>query len=235
MEEKEITMQEEQKTIPLFRIITKRWLLIALITILCGLLSVGYSILMVKPTYTAKQSVIFRASVGEETLANQVTTNVTLAKTYLPDVVSIVKSPAVIKKANEGKTLAQEKVSSGAISISYGEDSLIFTISYTDLDNDSAISKLTTVIETASSLLPMALEAESVALIPTQNDYNVSVNSGYAKHVTLGIILGIIIGLGISVLMYIMDNTITDKIELEQITGTDVLSQVNSRRDLGKK
>ena len=233
MEEREITIQEEsQKTIPLFGIIVKRWLLIALITVLCGLLAFGYCLLKVKPTYTAKQSVILRTSVSNDTLANQVTTNVSLAKTYLPDVAGIVKSPAVVNKANEGES---DKVSSGAISVSYGDDSLIFSVSYTDYSLEMAKAKLDRVLEATDVLLVTAIEAERVNITPTQNDYDVKVNSGLTKHIAIGVVLGLFIGVGLSVLLYVLDNTITDKLELERITGTDVLSQVNSKKDLGKK
>lgn len=207
-----------------------KWLFILLVTVLCLVIGLAYSVIFVKPTYTASRSVILRLSVGDAK-DSTVITNINLSKIYLPDVVDFVTSPAVVEQANElmgGNNL----VKSGGISVKNStrdEDSLIFSISYTDTALAEAKLKLNCVIESVTMVNEKleVIEAEGFALIPTQNDFNVSVNSVFAQYVIIGGVAGLVIALAIVVFAHMLDNTVVSKSEFEEVTGISVLSLIN--------
>ncbi len=207
--------------------ILEKWLLIVLVTILCALVGFAYSAMFIRPTYTASRSVILRLSVGDLE-ANTVTTNVSLAKIYLEDVKDFVRSPDVVKKANEVYPGEGEiKLSSISVPESNEDiDSLIFSISYTDMDKKSAEQKLDTVIESVMLVNDEknVIVTEDFALIDTQNKCSFSMNNEFTKYIILGAGVGILVSVLIVVIMFMTDNTVVTKEELEEVTGADVLS-----------
>lgn len=234
MEEKLTNVVQEEAPFPFFAIIYKRLVLIILITVLGAMLSVAYCVASVRPTYTATTSVILRMSVGDET-AGTVTTNVSLAKLYMPDVVNIMSSPKVIDAAND-EYEGEGSVSSGAISVEYDEKSLVFSISYTDMSEEMAKTKLDTLINSASDVLANgAVEAKSVSLIPTQRDSSVVENSGFAKYIVLGTAAALILSVLLSMLLYALDNSVNDRKEIEDLTGVSVIAYISKPRIKDKK
>lgn len=218
--------------------ILRRWLLILLVTVLCALIGLGYAVMNVKPTYTATRSVILRLSVGD-LQANTVTTNVALSKIYLPDVIEFVSSPAVINKANElyGGSKA---ISGNSVNVKYSNkeiESLIFSVSYTDLKSSEAEKKLNFIIDSVMLVDEQikVIEAEDFALIPTQNGVTTTVNDSLSTFVVLGAGVGLVISVAIAVLLFMMDNTINTKEELEIITGSDLLSTLKQIKEPKKR
>lgn len=225
MEERNVPNEFNEKPYPFFRILYKHKIMIILVTVLCMLLSVAYCAAYVKPVYTASSSVILRMSVGEATAGN-VTSNASLAKLYLPDVAKIIESPLVISKANE--RYENKGISASSINVEYGEESMIFTISYSDFSDKVAAEKLVTIITCASEELASgAVEAEDVSLISTQNEIDISVNEGFMKYILLGTAAGIVLSILIAILIYALDTTIVDREEFEDIAGVPVLSYIS--------
>ena len=225
-------------SLSLLNAILRKWFLIVLVTVLCALVGMAYSLAYVKPTYTATRSVILRLSVGD-LQANTVTTNVTLSKIYLPDVIEFVGSPVVINKANELYG-GEKQIKSGAINVNYSNkeiDSLIFSVSYTDMSVEEAEAKLSTIIESVMIVdnEMSVIEAEDFSLIPTQNESKYTMNSSFATYIILGAAAGLAISLLIVVVMHLLDNTMIDKNEFEEITGVDILANIKKLKDFDKQ
>ncbi|MBQ8427539.1 MAG: hypothetical protein IJX16_07275 [Clostridia bacterium] len=213
------------------RVLYKNTILIILITILCGLCGVLYSITNVKPVYTASRSVILRTSVSTYDSTTTVQGSVTLAKMYLPDVEKAMKTPNVISLASEKYGVENGKLSASRVSVKYGTDSLIFKVSYKAGSAEEAKGKLAALIEAASVSLPDLIEADDVSLINVQNDANVTVSSAFNKYIIYGVFLGILISIGIVVIRYAMDNTVKSKTEYEYITGVSVIAVIDKIDD----
>jgi capsular polysaccharide biosynthesis protein len=208
-----------------------------LITALCTLLGLGYAVTNVKPTYTATRSVILRLSVGD-LQANTVTTNVALSKIYLPDVIEFVSSPAVVNKANELN--GGNSIKNNSINVKYSNkeiESLIFSISYTDAKRSDAEKKLNYIIESVMLVDDemKVIEAEEFSLIPTQNGVTTSVNNKFSTFVVLGFGVGLVLSIALAVLIYMFDNTISTKEELEALTGSDMLSTLKKVKEPKKR
>lgn len=209
------------------KILYRNMVLIILITVLCGLCGVLYSILNVKPVYTASRSVILRTSVdvkGDEATASN---DATLAKIYLPDVEKALKAPNVISYATDKYGVKGDGLSSGSVSVRYGSDSLIFSISYTDLDEEKAEAKLEALIDAGAEKLKELIEAEEVTLINVQREADVTVSSAFNKYIVFGILIGIVVSLGLVLIRYALDNTVKSKSEYEYVTGVSVIAVID--------
>lgn len=220
--------------ISFFKIIYKNLVLIILITVFCGLCGVLYSVAKVKPVYTASRSVMLKTSVKIDDFSSTVQGSVTLAKMYLPEVERAIKTPKVIEKANEKYGVEGDKISASAISISYGTDSLIFRVGYTDSNEQAAKAKLVAIIDAASETLPTFIEADGVSLEDVQNEPDVSSRSDFNKYIILGVLAGLIISLVVVFLRHTFDNTIKDKGEYEHITGVSVVAVIDKVEDKNK-
>ena len=224
------TNVQTARVIPLWKIIYKNLFLIILATAIGLGAGLTYALLRVKPVYTAQNSVILRTVISD-TSATENTDNANLAKRYLPTVAQIVVSPEVVLKANKAYEALGGKPNSISISkfaVSYGEDSLIFSISYSDKNKIDAVDKLTVLIESAVEVLkkPGYVEAEIVDLIPTQRGSKVSSSSNFTSCVVLGTLAGLAISVIGVIVAFILDNNVRSKAELEELTGASVLAML---------
>lgn len=230
MEEKKETsaIEEKKEGIPFFKILCRNWILILCIIIACGVCGTVFGAVTSKTTYTAKSNVMLKVHL-ESSGTESITSNTSFAKKYLPTIADVIKSPAIVNKA---KTVGEkdEGISSGAITVKYDTDSLIFSISYKDADEEKAVERLNKVIEAASISFrqdrPIAVE--SIELVKMQNEFSVSSSSGGGKYIYLSILAGAVIGVIAAVMIYVLDNKVKDEKELEEITGVSVLSYISS-------
>lgn len=232
-----LTMVEtstSENPVSFLRIMRKNIILVILIVVLSALCGVLYSVLYVKPVYTASRSVILRTFVDiEEDRTNTSATNdATLAKIHLPNVEAAMKSPNVLSLATEyykqdNATEEVVNVSGGGVSVKYGDSSLIFSISYTDADANVAKGKLSSLIKAASEKLPELLEAKDVSLINVQNKDIVTEKSSSNKSIVLSTILGVGIAFVVVIIMYALDNTVKNKNEFEYLTGVSVIAVID--------
>ncbi|MBQ9734940.1 MAG: hypothetical protein IJV95_03665 [Clostridia bacterium] len=222
-----------ERNVPFFRIVSKNLLLIALITILCTLIGVMYGLLFVNPQYTASHSIILRTTVADTSGGNNTTNNASLGKIYIPMVEEHINSPKFISTANEiykTEYNGTGKVTASGISIEYNEDSLIFVMSYTDVSEKVATDKLQAVYEAASEELADYIKAENVSLIRTNNNPAVSVNDGFMKTIIFGALIGVVLSVIVVIVKYVLDNTIHDKQEFEELTGVSVIAYIDKAK-----
>jgi capsular polysaccharide biosynthesis protein len=221
------------------KVLYKNMILIILITVFCGLCGTVYSVLKVKPVYTATRAVIFKTSVKLDEVAPTVKGSVTLAKMYLHQVETTLRAPNVInsaskeynKEAEKNKNLSKGKLSSGAVGISYGDDSLIFNISYSAASFKEAEAKLDALIKAADVDLNTTIKSSGVSLVDVQNRANQSVSSSFYKYVIFSIIIGAVLAVAIVALKHALDNTIKSKSEFEQMTGLNVIAVIDKISD----
>ena len=233
--EQEVLTVESEKSFPFFKILLKNLLLIILTTILCALLFLGYSVMKVPPMYTASRSLILRTEIESSSSQSQTANQATLAKRYLPTVEKLIKSPELLKEANDNfskENADSTGLSRGAITISYGEKSLIFSISYTDLSADLAKKKLETLIDTfsVSNIVSNGIMAEDVKFIHTQKNTDISTSTAYVKYALIGGVIGAVISVVIALIVYALDNTVRDKKEFEELTGVNVIAYINKEK-----
>ena len=232
----------KEKKIPFVNILTKNIWLILLVTVLVGALGYFYCYKKVKPTYTATKSVIIRLKVEMEPEGrrqNEATNNATLSKMYVLSLDDIIKSEVIANKATEilpEYGLEGAYVSRGSIKCAYDESSMIFKISYTDSQAQIAQKKLDAVIKSASEQLPYYVEADEISLVSVQNgEGNVSVSNSTKKITVIAFAAGLALGVILAFLRFFLDNTLSDRDDLEAITGVPFLTFIEEYKAEKKK
>lgn len=130
---------------------------------------------------------------------------------------------------NLKKIIGQEmdiKFNPGSVNMSYSDKSLIFTLAYTDVSPELASGKLDALIETVAKDLYIYVQASNVTLVSMQNENNIEMSFNRSKFVVLGGGVGAVVSITLVLVLYILDNTLKSKEELEQITGVDVLGVI---------
>ena len=221
---------KKEKVIPFWRIIYKKLTFIILITVVFALIGLAYGLIFVKPEYTITKSLILKLEVNQGSSSDN-RNEASITKIYFPVVKDIVTSEIVI---NDAKALAGDKnISASALNLNYGETSMIFTMSYTDNDIELAKLKLSAIIE--ASKKPIANEklvaAKNARIEETQRPeiYDVDVHNGLATTIVIAGAIGLVVGVGLAFLIYFLDNTAKDKEEIEELTGTTIIANIENQ------
>lgn len=225
---------QDQKSFPFFSLIYKNLLLVIMIVVLSTLMFLGYALIRVKPVYSVSRSFILRmAVIGESNESS----NATVGRRYISQIEGLLKTPDYIIAANEKYEGEVGKISANSIHVDYNSDSLIFSLSYSDIDKNAAMEKLQAVYLVACEKLQEDINVASLKLIDTDNividsatntyqGIDVSVDNGLTKWILYGAVAGVFVAVMVILILYAIDNTIHSKEELEEITGASVLAFV---------
>lgn len=228
-----IVNEEVEKVFPLWHILYKNLVLIICITVICGLLGTLAGLFLAKPVYTASSNMMLKVAFYDDKGATNEINNTTLSKRTLPTVADTVTSPDVV---NEAKYIYMSKTNSDdisykRISITYDENSLIFTISYVDAVEYDAEDKLSAVIEALKKVYKerQSTTFTDIEFVETQDDYTVTESSKLMMYILVGLLGGVIIAVAFALLVFILDNKVKDGYELEEITGTSVIAIIEKQ------
>ncbi|MBO4251133.1 MAG: hypothetical protein J5911_00545 [Clostridia bacterium] len=205
--------------------IRRFFLLICIITLLGLGVGLWFAVTKDAVTYTQSKSVILLVKINGLTQRN----NLTVSKNYLPTVKSILTTPKFIKAANSKSTVGY--ISAGAVSVEEVSGTIL-KVSYSDLDKDAAAAKLDVFIDAAQEVIQTGgfnedeglLTADEVKFDPIDQVPVTTSSSGFVKYVALGVLGGLVLGIGIAFIIYILDNTVRSKEELERLTGSSVIA-----------
>lgn len=232
MEENTISAYNGEREFPIWKILYKNLIYIILAAIL-GTVG-GYLVgrYTVKPSYTAKCSVILTTSLDPSSVTvSTATTDLSLAQLVLPSVLDFIKAPETVEAANDIYD-GEGKIYASNISTSSSEN-CIFLIAYTDDDVSVVREKLESVIEGTRSVINKKdaaginiISAGEVDFIPTQSESTVSRSYSISKYWVVGFLAGAILSVVIIVSIYFFDNKVKDAETLEAITGTSVIAYV---------
>lgn len=156
----------------------------------------------------------FKKLNGTPPTAKEIADELSISVSHVEDV------QAIIADSESGKFNAKN------VGMDYKETSLIFTLSYTDKNENFACAKLDVLVDTIAENLGDYVQAANVTLISTQHENDVSISFNRAKFVILGAGVGLFATVTIVLLAYALDNTLKSKEELAEITGVDVLSMI---------
>jgi capsular polysaccharide biosynthesis protein len=215
----------------IFSVLYKNLLLIILATVLGALAGFGWGIISVDPVYSEGVSLMFIAEVTSEDENASNSQDMVLSQYWLADVNKILTSPSFVKIANDyyNDNGGEGSITTGGIKVSYNsEQSLIFSITYTDVSPELASKKLSAIVEKAKGHLQDKLVAKNVELKETSNINFKGMNYDYTSYIIIGLVIGLLVSAGFVAIRFLLDNTIKDKHELEEMTGVNVLACIDS-------
>ncbi len=204
---------------------------------------IGLALLKGTTSYTVTKRVMFVAKYSDA--GNTAGNDMVLAKLYLPNAVDKIESPLFIHEANEiyktyniyNTSQGATPISAGAVYSSFGDKSLIFSISYTDVSAEIAANKLKAVIVSAQNNLkkPEVTVAKDATIREVENRVTIKKNTNHAKFILLFTFLGFVTGVVSVLVKRTLDNTVKDKFELEDITGVPFLASIEDLQEVENK
>ena len=228
----------QKKGVSFFRLIKSNLLLISLIIVLVSLIGTLFGVLFSKPVYKASRSVILRTELSSSS-ADAETNNASLAFLVIGQLEYHFTSADYIEIANkkylESNSEAKDSISAGGIVLEYKTDSLIFTLSYQDVNKETAINKLKAVYNASEEYFKTHSTPYNIKLIPTDNAgtddgrFAISVSDSLKIYVLIGVLAGVVLSVVVVLIKGALDNTVHDKDELEGITGSDMLAYIEKR------
>lgn len=212
----------------LLSVLRRFWILILVCTVIGTALGLGLAVFKDQTYYTQSRKVICIARINDKAMI----TNISLTNRLIPTIKDQVKTQIFIDEANNlyKEKYGSRSISASAINFEVGE-TLIFKVSYTDVTKELAEQKLNVYIaavkkvyENQGSVLTTGDEVSFEAI----DGYSTSSSSnGFTKFVLLGVAGGIAIGLVLALLLYLMDNTVSNKDDLERLTGANVIAFID--------
>ncbi len=227
-------MVSTEKAFPFIKLISKNIMLIIIVTILCGGLFFGYTMLNQQTTtYTASCSIIISA----KTQGGTPEKDVLYTQLYLSTIKNIAEGANMAKTANdyykdeENGYTQSGSISNGNFSFSYNNESLIVKVSYVDVDKDVALEKLDAYIkvleiELKDNAVGSYINSNKISLIRLQEEFGVRPNNSSSKDALTGVLIGLVLSLAIVFVKYFIAGKIESAEELEEITGSKVLDAI---------
>ena len=219
------------------------WLI--LIVFLCAMIGGAYAYLVKETTYTATIDVVVQSlndtNIDKEENKFTITTAYQFSALLAPDYEKVMKSHEIINRVNENKPEDLYKVSSGALSFKYTEESPYFTIKFTYSKHGGNVSTTKiTVADTLNNYVKECQEilhenengnylylADSLVVTSSSNQTDVAVNTGRVTTIFLAIVIGVILAFGLVLLIYFVDDRISTREDAERIIGASVLTIVD--------
>lgn len=216
------------------KLIKENVLLIGLIVFIFGLISFVISQFVITPQYEATSKVIInQKNDREENLydnPNQVQTNIQLIKTYSDIIGSDEIKSKAIKQANINGSNEMEK----GISITSEENSQIIKINVINKDPKIAVNLANKIAELSKEEIKKVMGIDNLSILSKST--NNQVTSPSLPNKPLNIIVGLFIGLILSLLIifirYLINNKIKTEKEVEDLLSLPTIGKIN---DLGGK
>ena len=227
------TLSEKENRFPFWKILTRNIMFIICITLLGGLIGVVYSAIKVKPVYTATLSVMYYEAPyreGDYSDSDDTSLGISLTKNSLKTMSEIITMPRTVGKANELYTEAGKsgELIANNIDVYYNDYSCIFFVSYSDTNETDAKQKLYFLMESIETVfVEDKLVAGEPEFISTGSDYKIDVTNRSYLFIILGCAAGLLLAVFLSIIIYLLDNKIKSREELEEITGVGILSFIS--------
>lgn len=221
MHEEEIDLSE------LLKILKKNLVMIISLSLIGIILSAGYTLFIVTPQYSATTQLLVnqKTSEGAAFETTDITKNLQMIDTYT----ELIKGPAILNEVKQklGTDLTPKQIAD-KITITSPENALVFSVSVTDSDPYNASETANTIATTFQSNIGDIMNSvDNVAItyeaVPSLNP----VSPNVPLNLIIGLLLGAMIGVGVSFLKEFMDKTIKDPAAVYQISKWNNLGEIH--------
>ncbi|MEH7516018.1 YveK family protein [Priestia megaterium] len=228
-------MEETISLRELFAVLRKRLWLIVLITIVAATVSAVISFFVLTPVYQSKTQILVNQAKSDEQLYNMqaVQTNIQLINTYNDIITSPVILDKVIKKLKldgSGQSL------SGKIQVINAKDSQVAQI----VVQDTSAKRATDIANTTASVfqkeVPKIMNVDNVKVLSkaTVGESSSPVKPQPFLNVAIAIVVGLMVGIGLSFLLEYLDNTLKTEQDIENLLELPVMGVITTIKDVPK-
>lgn len=218
MEEEVISLSE------IFNAVKRRWLLIALITVLTTVISGVLSFYVLTPVYESSTKLFIGKEAGEEEYNyNDITMYQKLLSTYS----ETIKTKDLVERAlkNVDTDLTAASVLAD-LNVEEVADTQIINISYSNVNAELSAEVLSAVADEFITTSQKMISNGNVQIIESVEVPENPVSPNKKMNIAIGFMLGLMLSLGIVFLMEYLDNTYKNKEQLEKELGIPVLGSI---------
>ncbi|MFD0697822.1 YveK family protein [Paenibacillus sp. GCM10027628] len=214
-----------------FRIISKRWWLIACIVLLSSVTTGIFSIFFVQPQYAASAKMIVNKSTERQGVqlidAGTINASIMLINTYK----EIIKSPAIMDKvvAKHPEIELSADQLGKRISATSVNDSQVITLQVVDRSYSRAMNIVNAVSEVFKDEIPTIMSVDNVAILNNAKEINnpVPVNRSPLINILISAFVALVVSLGIVFLIEYLDDTIKTEKDVETYLGIPALVTIS--------
>ncbi|WP_077358741.1 YveK family protein [Virgibacillus halodenitrificans] len=222
-------MEETISLKEIFEVIKKRLLLIIAFVLGAAVIAAVVSYFVLTPTYQSSSQFIVNQGQQDPNVqynVNDIRTNVEIINTYNV----VIKSPAILEEVVDELNLPY---TSGALSeklqVSSEQNSQVVTVTATDEDPALAVQLANTTVSIFQDKISDIMNVDNVSVLSqaelSENPSPVAPNP--MLNIAIAIVVGAMVGVGISFLLEYLDNTITTEEDIEKKIGLPVLGVIS--------
>lgn len=228
-------MEETISLRELFAVLRKRLWLIVLITIIAATVSAVISFFVLTPVYESKTQILVNQAKNDQQLYNPqvVQTNVQLINTYN----DIITSPAILDKVIKELKLDKSAASlSGQIQVTSAQDSQVAQIVVQDTSAERAADIANTTASVFQKQVPKLMNVDNVKVLSKAalGENPNPVKPQPLLNVAIAIVVGLMLGVGLSFLLEYLDNTLKTEQDIENILELPVMGVITTIKDVPK-
>ncbi|MGZ0130766.1 YveK family protein [Priestia megaterium] len=228
-------MEETISLRELFAVLRKRLWLIVLITIIAATVSAVISFFVLTPVYESKTQILVNQAKNDQQLYNPqvVQTNVQLINTYN----DIITSPAILDKVIKELKLDKSAASlSGQIQVTSAQDSQVAQIVVQDTSAERAADIANTTASVFQKQVPKLMNVDNVKVLSKAalGENPNPVKPQPLLNVAIAIVVGLMVGVGLSFLLEYLDNTLKTEQDIENILELPVMGVITTIKDVPK-
>lgn len=216
--------EDEIDLLELFNEVKNNLALIIGVTVLGTVLSLVFTLFILKPQYESSSTIYIQPKVVENQLNyNDVLTSQKMAVTYT----EIAKSNQVLNQVSPyfTKELDEEKIKD-ALSVESVQDTQIISISATTFDPELSAKIVNRVVSVFVEEVKQIMEIDNLRVIDVAIPNEQKVAPSNSLNVAIGTVLGMMLGLGIVFLRKMLNRTIQSRQEAESLLGYPVLGEI---------
>ncbi len=220
------------------RVIRKRiWVLIILM-ICSGAIASIYSYFIITPTYQASSKLIVNkttettvSSKGEQITLGDINLNISLINTY-KEIIRTTKIMNIVAERNPDFGLTGTQLIQ-MVKVNSVNNTQVMTVSVIDDSNARAVKIVNAISETFKNEIPYIYKVDNVSILDMAKE---SPNAKPIKpqpllNITIGLILGLMIAVGLILLLEYLDDTIKTEEDITNYMGLPTLAMITTFTD----
>lgn len=221
--EETISLQE------ILKIIKKRLLLIISLTIVTVCIAVVLNFYVYKPAYYAETQILVNQNGNSEQIYSsaQIQTDLQLINTYN----DIIGSPYILSKVIEELNLDKKPEQLTNQTTLYSKnDSKVLYIGVTDANPEKAAIIANKIADVFKKEIPLLMNVDNINIlsVATLSDNPTPISPNKERNLAVGAVIGILLGLVIAFLLELLDTSIKDEKDVEEILGLPIMGLVGS-------
>ncbi|HAZ91470.1 MAG TPA: protein-tyrosine kinase [Eubacterium sp.] len=202
-------------------------LIIIISMIFCGALTFLITKFFMTPMYSSTTSMTVQSNENNNNNGNVSVGDVQVATMLINDYMEIVKSKSVLRAVIDELDLNMSASQlSKRVAVSTPNNSRILKITATDENPITAKKIADAIAKYSGQFIYEKMNTKKVSVIDEAEVATSPSSPRVVRNVAIGVILGMIVPIAVIVLMFIFDDTIKDKEDVEKYIGLPVLAAI---------